>query len=135
MDLSLIAPCGINCITCYAYQRSKNRCVGCLSADGNKPRHCIVCKIRNCAHHESAASASCKDCEIFPCKRLKQLDKRYRTKYHSSLIQNLKDLNAIGATQYLQREEERCRCMVCGEIICIHSKECQFCKAKLPEFI
>lgn len=134
-DFSMIAPCGINCGTCYAFQRTKNRCVGCLTPEGNKPKHCNLCSIKNCGHLPQNGSNHCYECEIFPCKRLKQLDKRYRSKYHSSLIQNLKDLKVMGEELYMEREKVRCRCKECGAVICIHAKECQSCKTTLPEFI
>lgn len=134
-DFSMIAPCGINCGTCYAFQRTKNKCVGCLTLEGNKPKHCKNCKIKKCGHHIEKGSDHCYVCDIFPCQRLKHLDKRYRLKYHSSLIQNLVDLKEMGEELYIQREESRHRCTVCDVVICIHAKECLSCKTALPELI
>jgi len=42
-----IAPCGVICDICLAFQRSKNKCVGCNNF-GNKLHHCSVCRIITC---------------------------------------------------------------------------------------
>lgn len=129
---SMIATCGINCATCYAFQRIKNRCVGCLTLEGNKPNHCHTCKIRNCEFLASSPSGYCYDCVKFPCQRLKNIDKRYRLKYHSNLIQNLKDLKLMGVEDYMMRETERWTCRTCGGTLCVHKNECPACNGK-PE--
>jgi hypothetical protein len=41
----------------------------------------------------------------------------------------------MGEDPYMEREKVRCRCKVCGAVICIHAKECQTCKTALPELI
>ncbi|HPJ63406.1 DUF3795 domain-containing protein [Lentimicrobium sp.] len=129
---SVISPCGINCTTCYAFQRSKNRCSGCRNQSGYKPNYCVVCKIVNCERLAMTLSGFCHECDQFPCARLKQLDKRYRNKYHSSLVGNLRDLKAMGPEAYMEREDVRCRCSRCGTVICIHSDACQQCGLVLP---
>jgi hypothetical protein len=84
----LIAPCGMNCGTCIAYLRDKKPCPGCWGTDG-KPKHCTTCIIKNCEYLASTDSRFCFECEKYPCTRLKSLDKRYRTNYQVSLIENL----------------------------------------------
>lgn len=37
MDKTLIAPCGMNCQLCYAFQREKNKCPGCLGDENSIP--------------------------------------------------------------------------------------------------
>lgn len=37
----MIAPCGMNC-------RDKNKRSGCGGSDDMKPKHCVVCGIKNC---------------------------------------------------------------------------------------
>ena len=50
----------------------------------------------------------CFDCEAYPCKMLKSLDKRYGTKYHMSMIENLNyiKVNKVnGVEKFLELEE------------------------------
>ena len=81
MRSELIAPCGMNCRLCMAFQRKKNKCIGCNSDDCTKPAYCLHCIIKNCVTIQNSSSGLCYECDKFPCRRLKQLDKRYRTKY------------------------------------------------------
>jgi hypothetical protein len=131
-----IAPCGINCVTCMAYQREKNKCVGCMSQTGNKVNHCFTCSIKNCELLKNTDSEFCYDCSKFPCTRMKNLDKRYRLKYKTSLIQNLRAIKVTGIETYLQNESTRWTCTSCGTIICVHRPVCTGCGRENtdPEF-
>ncbi|MCK5116873.1 MAG: DUF3795 domain-containing protein, partial [Candidatus Aegiribacteria sp.] len=97
---NLIAPCGMNCRLCWGYIREKNTCPGCLlieSQESQKSKCRTTCKIRNCEENTKGKTKYCSDrCNNFPCARLKQLDKRYRTKYGMSMIDNLKMINEFG---------------------------------------
>ncbi len=99
MKTQLIAPCGMNCGICVAYLREKNECAGCRGSDKNKPVTRTACKIKNCNKRNSEF---CYDCEVFPCDRLNHLDKRYRTKYGMSMIENLKLIQTNGIEQFLK---------------------------------
>ena len=44
LDSKLLAPCGINCISCERYQ---NPCAGCLIGDDGKTKASLKCKIKN----------------------------------------------------------------------------------------
>jgi hypothetical protein len=123
----LIAPCGMNCGICLAYLREKNRCEGCWADDTNKPKSCINCIIKNCELLEKTESKFCYDCEKFPCKRLKQLDKRYRTKYHMSMLENLANIKIHGLENFVEMEHERWKCGQCGGMICVHRQYCLNC--------
>jgi hypothetical protein len=133
-DRLLIAPCGINCGTCLAYLREKNRCCGCLIETFDKADSRARCIIKNCERLAETKSGFCFECETFPCKRLKQLDKRYRTKYRVSLIQNLLSIKEIGIKEYLQKESGRWTCPHCGEVVCVHRDACLLCKQDISEF-
>jgi hypothetical protein len=126
----LIAPCGMNCALCLGYQREKNRCFGCRGDDANKPTYCVSCRIKNCAHFYNQKSKYCFSCDVFPCKRLKQLDKRYRTKYHMSMIENLQRIKEVGIRKFIRHEKERWQCQKCGSSICVHRLECPACGNK-----
>src|SRR5512133_393332 len=84
---SMIAPCGMNCGCCIGYMRSKNKCPGCRHVIEGKAR--VHCVIRNCDFIKESDTKFCFDCPKYPCKRLKQLDNRYRTKYKTSFLDNL----------------------------------------------
>jgi hypothetical protein len=86
---NFIAPCGMNCGTCLAYLREKNRCPGCRIFSADKAVSVHRCIIIKCIYLEKTKSKFCYECEKFPCKRMKQLDKRYRTKYRTIFIENL----------------------------------------------
>lgn len=79
----LVAPCGMNCALCQAYQGKGLACNGC--GHGGERKACRNCSIQKCA----GKKAFCFECAVYPCKRLKALDKRYRTKYHMSMLENL----------------------------------------------
>ena len=49
----------------------------------------------------------CFECDTFPCARLKQLDKRYRTKYEMSMIENLEYIRDHGIRKFVKHEEKR----------------------------
>lgn len=92
MERTLIAPCGMNCNICYAHVRDKDRCTGCRENAASIFKYCAKCIIRNCEYFESGEERFCFSCPNYPCTRLKQLDKRYRNKYHMSMIENLEAL-------------------------------------------
>ena len=82
----LIAPCGMNCGLCSGHLRERNRCPGCNGDDSAKPGYCVSCKIKTCSTITSGSISFCFDCDSYPCARLRQLDKRYRTKYGMSML-------------------------------------------------
>lgn len=125
MDASLIAPCGMNCALCYAYQRDKNHCDGCRS-DNIPFEYCRRCVIKNCKIRLENDWADCSPCER-PCLRLKQLDKRYRTKYGMSMLANLKDIRNNGMNWFLKAQANTWTCKVCGGLICVHRARCMRC--------
>ena len=123
MRKQLIAPCGMNCCICMAYLREKNKCTGCRGSDTNKPITRKHYKIKTCG---KLNSEFCYDCEDFPCDKLYHLDKRYRTKYHMSMIENLKSIKTNGIKHFL-KQEEKWKCPDCGGVICCHNGICFSC--------
>ncbi len=128
----LIAPCGMNCRLCISYQAMRND----LNKQGFHKKYCPGCIPRgeNCTHLgdqcELLGKGSvrfCFECKDFPCKRLKTLDKRYRTKYHMSMIENLKFIQENGMEMFLEKEEITWHCTECNNIICCHNGLCMNC--------
>jgi len=107
-----------------------------LKKEGFRKRYCSGCRPRgkNCTHMKKHCDLLGKglvqfyyECEKFPCSRVKDLDKRYRTKYHMSMIENLKFIKEHGIESFLEKEEEKWRCPECGEVICCHIGLCLNC--------
>ncbi|PKM85083.1 MAG: hypothetical protein CVU86_04005 [Firmicutes bacterium HGW-Firmicutes-11] len=132
MEEKLIAPCGMNCSLCIAYQCWEKD----LNRQGLRRKYCPGCVPRgeHCTHMGDRCELLgkgkvrfCFECESFPCKRLKSLDKRYRDKYHMSMIENLRSIQENGMEEFLKSEEEKWRCSTCGDVICCHNGLCMHC--------
>lgn len=116
-DKNMIAPCGMNCTLCLAHQRKEKRCDGCNGDNATKPTHCLKCVIKNCPTIKSNETKLCYECDKFPCKRLKQLDARYRKNYGMSMIDNLLFIQLNGMETFMEKEHEKWTCKKCGEIM------------------
>jgi hypothetical protein len=127
MERSHVAPCGMNCALCLAYQRPKNRCTGCWGGDAGKPDSCRLCIIRNCPTIKENSSQFCYECSKIPCRRLKQLDARYRTKYGMSMMENLVEIKEQGVDTFLAHQAERYTCPDCHGLLCVHRPQCLNC--------
>ena len=116
----LIAPCGMNCHLCIGYLREKNRCPGCNNIDFKSRSH-VKCIIRNCPILQQNKWEYCSSkCAKYPCTRLKNLDKRYRSKYGMSMIENLNYIEDNGIKDFIKQEEQK---WVKGDkIFCVHRK-------------
>ncbi len=132
MKEELIAPCGMNCALCISYQAMNND----LKKKGLNRKYCPGCIPRgeNCTHMAGSCDLVgegkvrfCFECENFPCKRLKALDKRYRDKYHMSMIENLKCIRDCGMERFLEIEEAKWQCRECSGTICCHVGLCLEC--------
>ncbi len=124
-ERSMIAPCGMNCGSCIGYMRPNNTCPGCRFVDQGKAR--VNCVIRNCDLLKKVDSKFCFDCQKYPCRRLKQLDKRYRTRYNTSFLENLMMINQKGMDYFLVFETSRRKCPDCGATLSVHRDHCLAC--------
>jgi hypothetical protein len=127
---NLIAPCGLNCRLCYAYNREKNPCSGCRGDDNLKSEYCITCKIKNCEKLADGKAKYCVSCSEFPCAKINRLEKRYTTKYATSVIGNLNMIKESGIKRFIVSEKERRACPRCGKLICVHKPVCLTCGCK-----
>ena len=133
MEEILIAPCGMNCGICSNYlamkhdlrkiRIMKSYCSGCRP----RGKNCTFMR-RSCDLIGKGKIQFCYECSVFPCQRLKRLDKRYRTKYHMSMIENLKFIDEQGMAKFLNNEQEKWRCPECGGVICCHNGICYSCE-------
>ena len=123
----LIAPCGLNCAVCIGHLRSRNTCPGCRIEDRPKPKTRVICLIKTCEKRLSGEVENCADCSQFPCFYLARLDKRYRTKYGTSPVENLLRIKDIGIDRYLAEEQQKWTCPECGGLLCMHKPQCLSC--------
>lgn len=117
----------MNCAICLAYLRDKNKCPGCRLIVNDQSKSRVNCIIKNCDFYKKNKSVFCYDCEKYPCKRMKQLDKRYQTKYNMSMIENLGNIKSKGLKQFIKDEQKRWLCKDCGGTICVHRGHCLSC--------
>ncbi|MFH1236040.1 MAG: DUF3795 domain-containing protein [Parcubacteria group bacterium] len=136
MEEILIAPCGMNCGVCVSYLAMKND----LKKKGVGKKYCAGCLPRgkNCAFMKKQCDLLgkglvrfCYECGEYPCRRLKTLDKRYRTNYHMSMIENLDLIKKDGIEKFLEKEASKWRCAECGDVICCHNGLCYKCQLEI----
>lgn len=133
MRSDLIAPCGMNCALCISYQfRDKDinkkgfhrtYCPGCIP----RGKHCLH-MADSCEKLATGGVRFCSECTDYPCKRLRALDKRYRTKYHMSMIENLNTIAQHGVDRFLDQQRRDWSCPECGDAICCHNGLCLNCQ-------
>ena len=131
----LIAPCGMNCGTCIAYLRDKNKCPGRRIKSPDKAISVKQCIVTKCSYLQNTRSKFCYDCEKYPCQRIKNLDKRYRTKYRTSFIDNLTMVKEKGLDNFLVFESKRRTCNNCGHVLSVHRDYCIKCNHTIKNHI
>ncbi len=125
LETFLFAPCGMNCMVCYVHLKSKKPCDGCLGDDINKPERCKKCEIKLCANTKGLVY--CYECNDFPCKHIKNLEKSYKKRYKTSLIANSENVKANGIASFMREEREKWLCS-CEGVISLHDRFCSECK-------
>ncbi|NQV50956.1 MAG: DUF3795 domain-containing protein [Candidatus Marinimicrobia bacterium] len=125
----LIAPCGMNCSLCIGHLRQKKTCPGCTIQSEAKPVSCQKCIIANCEQIQKSDLKFCYTCSTYPCTRLKNLDKRYRTKYGMSMLENLDSIKTYGLDVFLETEAHKWACTNCGTGLSVHRENCLNCGA------
>ena len=134
----LIAPCGMNCAICAGHLALKND----IKSKGVRMPYCSGCRPRDkkCAFLKKRCTLLmdntvrfCYECEKFPCKYLQGIDKRYRSNFRMSMIENLEFIKENGIEQFLEKENKKWKCPDCGGTISCHNGicfECSFDKLK-----
>ena len=131
-ETELISPCGMNCTICSGYlalkNDVKNKGVGMPYCAGCRPRDkkCAFLKKR-CDLLMNDKVQYCYECENFPCDKLQRIDKRYRSLFRMSMIENLKFIKEKGIDKFLEKEKEKWKCPECGGIISCHNGICFEC--------
>jgi len=132
IDEELIAPCGMNCAICVGFfgytingDKRKNRCIGCKPSDKN----CAFIK-KHCKKLSKKEIEYCYECSDFPCEHLEKLDKRYRKRFDMSMIKNLEFIKEKGMDLFIEKQVEKYKCSICGDLICVHTRICYNCYEK-----
>ena len=97
-------------------------CTGCRPRD----KQCAFLK-KKCGRLTGGQIQFCYQCPDFPCTRLLHLDKRYRTLFRMSMIENLEYIRQNGLTRFVKKEAERWKCPECAATICCHNGICFDC--------
>jgi len=129
IDTKMFAPCGMNCMVCYKHcytKKTKHPCGGCMVESKNKPEHCRKCKIKDCI--QSKGITYCYECNEFPCKLIKNLERSYKKRYGVSLVENSQIAKEKDIPFLLNIHNQKYRCPKCGGIISIHDKVCSECQ-------
>jgi len=132
MDPALIAPCGMNCALCAGYlalkNDVKNKGIRMINCPGCRPRKkkCAFLK-GHCSKLSKGEVTYCFECNSFPCDRLRTIDKRYRSRYRMSMIENLNFIKQNGMEKFLEAQQETWKCPNCGELISCHNGLCFNC--------
>lgn len=129
IDAVMFAPCGMNCKICYKHCYHKMSCDGCLKSDIGKPEHCRSCRIKDCIKQKGISY--CFQCDEYPCKRIKNLEKSYNKRYQASLMEHSKAVQQYGLEAFMAMQEVTYTCSRCGGIISIHDRECSECQEKM----
>jgi hypothetical protein len=127
---ALIAPCGMNCSLCMAWQRTRNHCSGCRGPDEGKSKSCAACAIKTCNKRTGPDERFCHTCAEYPCTRVKKLDRRYREKYGMSMIENLGMIRTAGIDAFIQAQERKWTCPACGKLLSVHRPFCLRCGSR-----
>ena len=118
-DPNLLAPCGLYCGECLAFQ--DKRCKGCISRKGLCLKYSKICKIFDCCINEKK-SRFCNECGEFPCENFKFFkDEEYD--WFSEVVKRLKEIKEIGIKNFLNKEVKR----VEGLINCANQKRIKHC--------
>jgi len=129
----LISPCGMNCSICSGYLAFKND----VKNKGIKMPYCSGCRPRNkkCAFLKKRCDLLmnnkvryCYECAKFPCDKLQRIDKRYRSFYRMSMVENLNFIKEKGIEKFLEKEKLKWKCPNCCGIISCHNGICFECE-------
>lgn len=121
---NLIAPCGLYCGECEAFQ--DERCGGCISRKGLCLKYSGLCKIYDCCINSKKLRFCC-ECQEFPCRNFKFFeDTDYD--WFGEVVENLKKIKAGSAENFLQEQAARVEDLIkCAEARGV--KHCVACPA------
>jgi hypothetical protein len=86
----------------------------------------MTCSIKMCPEKKNEKEL-CYKCEKYPCKRIKNLQKRYVTKYGEDLFRNFEQIKENGIRKFIEMQNEEWQCPECGNLLCVHKDTCNYC--------
>jgi len=130
--IRLLAPCGMDCAVCSAYlaqahgipkkRGAISHCLGCRA----RPKQCACLKGR-CRRLATGRVDYCFECPDYPCERLGRIDRRHRTTYGMSFLENLAVIRQHGAEAFVRFQQSRFGCPQCGGLRSVHNRKCFVC--------
>ncbi len=144
----LAAPCGLYCGACSIYVAGKRgdaefletaatgladylghpvepkelACEGCLS--DVLAVHCRECQLRDCAL--SKKITHCAQCVDFPCPQITEFNND-EFAHHSEVIESIRRQQQIGLDAWIEEQQVRWRCAVCGHVSGWYAVQCYNC--------
>lgn len=100
-----------------------------MPGDDGKPEHCRKCRIKDCVHEKGLIY--CYECDTFPCKQIKNLEKSYNQRYGASLVKNSLFVQKYGLAALMEQQLKKYTCPSCGGVISLHDRECSECQTKI----
>ncbi len=125
-----IAPCGMNCAICskylaYVNNLKRSQCAGCRTGHGKCTY--LFAKCAGANKDSTNSRVFCFECEKYPCRQIHRMDKRYKKKYHYSVVENLTTIKKRGIDTFIKEQYEKYHCSECNELISIHNGKCFKC--------
>jgi hypothetical protein len=140
MEFSRHGYCGLYCGACPVLLASENgelealaqsfkmsaddlRCYGCKS--DTVAVFCRECKMKNCAQQKQYEF--CHQCADLPCQDLITFTNDERYPYHPLVLKNLAAIRQHDLDAWLQAQDQRWRCSVCGTKFAWRDEVCRKC--------
>lgn len=99
---NLIAPCGLYCGECSAFQNGG--CGGCISRKGLCLKYTKICKIYSCCVEKKGLKV-CSQCQEFPCEKFGAFFNTLA--WYNEVVGNLKRIEEIGMEKFLAEQVKR----------------------------
>ena len=125
LNPKLLAPCGVNCISCQRYQ---NPCAGCLTGDDGKNKATLKCKIKACFDKKNFSY--CGRCSEFPCPLINKHSKKYVKRHYLNTLDSAKRIKTMGIGKMMIQDRDLWLCSQCGGVIHYQNNTCSECGFK-----
>ncbi|MHA1931412.1 MAG: DUF3795 domain-containing protein [Promethearchaeota archaeon] len=145
INKALLAPCGLYCGVCAIYiaHRDNNlkfkdrlvnvykplsesiddiKCTGCLS-NGIIFGYCKSCPIKSCVKEKDLEG--CHQCDDWPCKFIQSFPIPVGKKV---IMRAIPEWRELGTEKWVENEEKRYTCKICGNILFRGTRRCNNCK-------
>ncbi len=131
MNFVPVSYCGVYCGACPVLLATKagklsddQQCYGCKS---EKPTEfCTTCGIKACAI--SKGFEFCNQCdELKSCELMQKLVSDTEYPYGQCVLKNLEMIRVIGLPKWLERQEKRWSCNICGAEYSWYHETCRQC--------